>query len=137
MSQLQFLLKNNVSLQPGFKAKNDLMVLVGNKVVSYTDIAEAMLELWYDNKYPTAFVGKLWEICQKSEFDSSFVIQLKIPIQLQQLCQIIYHLYQNEERLYPRNKGKQGGNYLISFLWDVLEAKEISDEILKQYRLVR
>lgn len=137
MSHLQFLLENPVSLQPGFKAENDLMVLVGNKIVSYTDIAEAMLELWRDNKYPTAFVGKLWEVCQKSEFDDSFVIQLKIPIELRQLCQIIHHLYRNEERLYPRNKGKQGGNYLISFLWDVLEAKEITSEILKQYRLVR
>lgn len=137
MSQLQFLLENEVSIQPGFKAENDLRVLVGNKVVSYTDIAEAMLELWHDNKYPTAFVGKLWEICQKSEFDDKFVIQLKIPIELRQLCQIIHHLYRNEERLYPKSNGKQGGNYLISFLWDVLEAKEITNEILKQYRLVR
>ncbi len=137
MNQLQFLLENEVSFKPGFKAANDLMVLVGNKVVSFTDIAEAMLELWNDGKYPTAFVGKLWEICQKSEFDSGFVIQLKIPAELQQFCQIIHHLYRNEERLYPRNKGKQGGNYLISFLWDVLQAKEVSDEILKQYRLVR
>ena len=43
MSQLQFLLENDVSFKPGFKAGNDLMVLVGNKVVSFTDIAEAML----------------------------------------------------------------------------------------------
>lgn len=137
MSQLQFLLENSITIQPGFKSKNDLMLLVGNKVVSYTDIAEAMLELWRDNKYPTAFVGKLWEICQKSEFDDKFVIQLEIPIELRQLCQIIHHLYRNEERLYPKSDRKQGGNYLISFLWDVLEAKEITFEILKQYRLVR
>lgn len=112
MSHLQFLLENQVSLQPGFKAETDLMVLVGNKVVNYTDIAEAMLELWHDNKYPTAFVGKLWEICQKSEFDDSFVIQLQIPTELRQLCQIIHHLYRNEERLYPRSKGKQGGGII-------------------------
>lgn len=113
------------------------MVLVGKKVVTFTDIAEAMLELWNDGKYPTAFIGKLWEICQKPEFDRTFVIQLEIPAELQQFCHIIHHLYRNEERLYPRNKGKQGGNYLISFLWDVLDAKDITNEILKQYRLIR
>ncbi len=134
---MQFLLENEVTIQAGLKASNDLMILVGKKVVSYTDIAEALLELWHDNKYPTAFVGKLWEICQKPIFDNSFVIQLKIPEHFQQFCQIVHHLYRNEERLYPRSKGKQGGNYLISFLWDVLDAKEITDEILKQYRLIR
>lgn len=131
------MLENKIIIKQGRKSKSDLVLIVGDKQVNYTDVAKALLELWNNGNYPNAFIGKLWEICQKQKFDLEFVMQLEIPIQLHQFCKIVFHLYKNEERLYPRHLGKQGGNYLISFLWDVLEAKEITNEILKQYRLIR
>ena len=51
------------------------------------------------------------------------------------IARISVELYNNEERIHPRSKGKRGGEYLLDFLNDCFEAQEVTDDILDNYGL--
>ena len=52
-----------------------------------------------------------------------------------EIAQTIVHFIRNDERIYPRSKGFQGGDMLRKFLIEVLLKGKITFEMLRRYHL--
>ena len=55
-------------------------------------------------------------------------------ITFKEVAEIIIQLIKNEDNIYPKPKFR-GGDMLIDFLNECMEAREVSDETIERYKL--
>ena len=58
-----------------------------------------------------------------------------IQVKMDDIGKIVCQLCKNEDNIYPRDKGYRGGQMLIDFLQEVYHEGEVTDGLLRKYKL--
>jgi len=70
--------------------------------------------------------------------DEDIIIKYnEIPISFREVGQILLLLWENEDRRYPPEQGLQGAKMSLDFINELFATRELTDELLRKYKLIK
>jgi len=70
--------------------------------------------------------------------DEDIIIKYnEIPISFREVGQILLLLWENEDRRFPPEQGLRGAKMSLDFINELFETRELTDELLRKYKLIK
>lgn len=71
----------------------------------------------------------------KKSPDDIIIKYNELPISFREVGQILLLLWENEDRLYPPEKGYRGAKMSLDFINELFQTRELTDDLLRKYHL--